>query len=62
MTVPADSDVIHIDLVKKLTERLHARLRFGFVDASSDIQRLILGGLKYDGSYIEYRFELNYLF
>jgi len=60
--VPADSDVIHIDLVKQLTEKLHARLRFGFVDAQGDIQRANLGGVKYDGSYNEYRFELNYLF
>jgi len=60
--VPADSDVIHIDLVKQLTEKLHARFRFGFVDAQGDIQRANLGGVKYDGSYNEYRFELNYLF
>ncbi|MEW9797137.1 OprD family outer membrane porin [Alteromonas sp. CYL-A6] len=60
--VPADSNVLHIDLVKQLTDSLHARLRFGFVSARDDIERVNLGGEKYDGSYNEYRFELNYLF
>ena len=60
--VPADSRVIHVDLTKQITINLHARLRFGLASASDNIQQANLGGTKYDGSYKEYRFELNYLF
>ena len=61
--VQADSNVIHIDLVKKFASisDLYAKVRFGFVNGDDDTKD-INGDLKPDPSYKEYRFEINYLF
>lgn len=54
--VQADSNVIHIDLVKQITPQLDARVRFANVNADKRTT-----GIDKD-SYNEYRFEINYLF
>lgn len=60
--VQADSNIIHIDLVKKISPSLYTKLRVGIVDAKDNI--LKSNGIDYKDnvSYNEYRFELNYLF
>ncbi len=59
--VQADSNVIHFDLVKKLSENLYTKLRVGLVDGKTNTKD-INGDTKSDISYNEYRFEINYLF
>jgi hypothetical protein len=54
--VQADSDIIHIDLVKKLAPGLEGKVRVGLVDADPGTSG------KTDVSYNEYRVELNYFF
>jgi len=52
--VAGDSNVIHIDARQNIGKDLEVKLRLGFVDADEK------GGK--DGSYNEYRLELNYFF
>jgi hypothetical protein len=59
--VQADSSVIHIDIAKKISSNLYTKLRVGLVDMDKNILD-IDGRLKYNNSYNEYRFEVNYLF
>lgn len=54
--VQADSNIIHIDLIEKITQDLTAKVRVGLVNADARTS-----GTEKD-SYNEYRFELNYLF
>lgn len=54
--VQADSKVVHIDLIKKITDNFEARARFAqanFKDKLTTTDK---------DSYLEYRFELNYMF
>jgi hypothetical protein len=61
--VQADSNIIHIDLVKKIASvpNLFVKTRIGLVDADDNIKD-INGATKTDVSYNEYRLEFNYLF
>jgi hypothetical protein len=59
--VQADSNVIHMDLVKQFDEGLMVKFRVGLIDADDNIQD-INGATKTDVSYNEYRVELNYFF
>jgi hypothetical protein len=54
--VQADSDVIHIDIKKKISKDLSCKLRIGLVDMD------VNSTSKTDNSYNEYRFEINYIF
>ena len=54
--VQADSDIIHIDLIKTLATGLEGKIRIGMVDADPGVNN------KTDVSYNEYRVELNYFF
>jgi hypothetical protein len=52
--VQADSNVIHVDMVKKLAPGLEGKIRVGLIDADEKAGK--------DVSYNEYRVELNYFF
>ena len=54
--VQADSDILHIDMIKKLAEGLEGKIRIGMVDADPG------NSGKSDVGYNEYRVELNYFF
>lgn len=54
--VQADSDIIHVDLIKTLATGLEGKIRVGLVDADPGTTG------KTDVSYNEYRVELNYFF
>lgn len=54
--VQADSDILHIDLIKTLATGLEGKIRIGMVDADPGTTG------KTDVSYNEYRVELNYFF
>lgn len=54
--VQADSDILHIDLIKTLATGLEGKIRIGMVDADPGNTG------KTDVSYNEYRVELNYFF
>jgi hypothetical protein len=60
--VQADSSILHIDAMQNFGKNLQAKVRIGLVTMDDDIVKENLGGTKTDGSYNEYRFELNYLF
>ena len=61
--VQADSNVIHLDAIKKFKSMpgLEARVRIGLVSGDDDTVAQD-GTVKADPSYNEYRFELNYLY
>ena len=61
--VQADSNIVHIDLVKQIETipNLSAKVRIGLVDADDNIVDMN-GKTKTDVSYNEYRLEFNYLF
>ena len=59
--VPADNDVIQIDLFQKLADSLEMKIRTDLVDGDTGT-RDMNGKEKTDISYNEYRLELNYLF
>lgn len=54
--VQADSDILHVDLIKTLATGLEGKIRIGMVDADPGSTG------KTDVSYNEYRVELNYFF
>lgn len=54
--VQADSDILHVDLIKTLATGLIGKVRIGLVDADPGDSG------KSDVSYNEYRVELNYFF
>ena len=54
--VQADSDILHVDMIKGLGEGLEMKFRLGMVDADPGSTG------KTDVSYNEYRVELNYFF
>ena len=54
--VQADSDILHIDLIKTLATGLEGKIRIGLVDSDPG------NSGKTDVSYNEYRVELNYFF
>jgi len=61
--VQADSNVIHLDAIKKFKSvpGLEARVRVGLING--DDNTVAMNGIvKSDPSYNEYRFELNYLY
>ncbi|QOY51782.1 OprD family outer membrane porin [Candidatus Sulfurimonas baltica] len=55
--VQADSNILHMDFIKKVATGLEAKLRIGLISADDRIS-----GSTDKDSYNEYRFELNYLF
>lgn len=62
--VQADSNILHIDTITKISKNLEMKTRFGFVSAKDDIDLAhdATGKSKADVSYNEYRLEFNYLF
>jgi hypothetical protein len=54
--VQADSDILHIDIMKTLATGLEGKIRFAHVEADTG------NTTKTDVSYNEYRVELNYFF
>ena len=54
--VQADSDILHIDIIKGLAEGLEGKIRIGLVDSDPG------NSGKSDVGYNEYRVELNYFF
>ncbi|MFC1840428.1 OprD family outer membrane porin [Thermodesulfobacteriota bacterium] len=59
--VQPDSNVIQLDIIKKLADNLEAKFRFGTADSDNNTYD-INGSLKTDVSYSEYRLEFNYFF
>ena len=59
--VQADSNILHVDMIKKVAEGLEMKVRVGLVDADDDIVDMN-GATKTDVSYNEYRLEFNYFF
>ena len=53
--VQADTNILHIDARQNIGKNLEAKIRLGFVQDKDNAG-------KSDGSYSEYRFELNYFF
>lgn len=62
--VQADSNILHIDTITKISKNLEMKTRFGFVSAkdNTDLAHDATGASKTDVSYNEYRLEFNYLF
>ncbi len=59
--VQPDSNVLNIDIFKKLSDNLEMKIRFGNADGDKSAYDMN-GELKTDISYSEYRLEFNYFF